>query len=162
MPTTLSLITVSTSRASSTKPLAHCHHLPLGPVHCHTGPYGNIAAILQQGRLLPSTLHFEDNPGFFAQATRITHQHIHDNYEQARILHNTWKMAKNVHSIMVHILAWGRGTKFTSGGEAQAMHLLQQDHGAVCHSKARCWVIHPNNAIVKGLAWSINAIPPDL
>ena len=129
---------------------------------CHTGPYGNIAAILQQGRLLNRTLHFEDNPGFFAQATRITHQHIHDNYEQARILHNTWRLAKNVHSITVHILAWGRGTKFTSGGEAQAMHLLQQDHGAVCHSKARCWVIHPNNAIVKGLAWSINATPPDL
>ena len=114
------------------------------------------------GPFLPSTLHFDANPGFFAQATRITHQSIHDNYEQARVLHNTWNLAKNIHSIMVHLLAWGRGTKFTSGGEAQAMHLLQQDHGAVCHSKARCWVIHPHNAIVKGLAWSINATPPDL
>ena len=129
---------------------------------CHTGPQGNITAILQQGRLLPSILHFDANPGFFAQATRITHQSLHDNYEQARILHNTWKLAKNVHSIMVHLLAWGRGTKFTSGGEAHAMQLLQQGHGAVFHSNARCWVIHPHNAIVKGLAWSINATPPDL
>ena len=129
---------------------------------CHTGPQGNITAILQQGRLLPSILHFDANPGFFAQATRMTHQSLHDNYEQARILHNTWKLAKNVHSIMVHLLAWGRGTKFTSGGEAHAMQLLQQGHGAVFHSNARCWVIHPHNAIVKGLAWSINATPPDL
>ena len=129
---------------------------------CHTGPQGNITAILQQGRLLPSILHFDANPGFFAQATRITHQSLHDNYEQARILHNAWKLAKNVHSIMVHLLAWGRGTKFTSGGEAHAMQLLQQGHGAVFHSNARCWVIHPHNAIVKGLAWSINATPPDL
>ena len=34
------------------------------------------------------------------------------------------------------------------------MNLLLQHHGAVFHAKARFWVIHPDNAIVKGLAWS--------
>ena len=143
------------TRATSTTP--EMVHINAG----HTGPLGNIITILRQGRLLPSTLHFADNPGFFAQGTRITHQPLHDNYEQARILRNTWKLPKNTHSIMLHLLAWGQGTKFTSGGEEHAMHLLQQQHGAVCHAKARCWVIHPNNAIIKGLAWSINSTPPD-
>ena len=39
---------------------------------------------------------------------------------------------------------------------------LQQNHGAVCHHNARCWVTHPHNAIAKGLAWSANATPPGL
>ena len=40
----------------------------------HTGPVGNITNILQQGRFLPSALHFPNNPGFFAQGVRITQQ----------------------------------------------------------------------------------------
>ena len=96
----------------------------------HAGPLGNNSNILQQGRLLPSALHFANKPGFFAQAVRITQQPQHDNAEHARILHNTWNLAKNTHSIIVNILAWGQGTKFTSGGEEQAMNLLLQNHGA--------------------------------
>ena len=144
------------TRATSTSPeIVHIHA-------SHTGPVGNITSILQQGRLLPSTLHFSHNPGFFAQGVRITQQLQHDNAEHARILHNTWNLAKNTHSIIINLLAWGQGTKFTSGGEEHAMNLLLQNHGAVCHAKARSWVIHPDNAIVKGLAWSINSTPPDL
>ena len=71
------------------------------------------------------------------------------------------ELSKEHHSLIINLLAWGQGTKFTSGGEEHAMHLLLQNHGAVCHANARSWVIHPDNAIVKGLAWSINATPPD-
>ena len=126
----------------------------------HAGPRGNITNILQQGRLLASKLHFPDNPGFFAQGVRITHQLNHDNSEHARILHNTWNLAKNTHSVILNILAWGQCTKFTTGGEEHAMRLLQQHHGAVHHANAKSCVIHPHNAIVKGIAWSVNATPP--
>ena len=127
------------TRATSTSPeLVHINA-------SHTGPLGNVTNILQQGRFLPSTLHFPNNPTFFAQGVRITQQPQHDNAEHARILHNSWNLAKNTHSILVTILAW----------------VLLQQHGAVCHAKARSWVIHPDNAIVKGLAWSLNATPPE-
>ena len=55
----------------------------------------------------------------------------------------------------------GAATKYTSGGEEHAMNLLNDHHGAVFHQKGRCWVIHPDHAIVKGLAWSTNSTPPD-
>ena len=139
------------TRATSTSPeLVHINA-------SHTGPAGNITNILQQGRFLPSALHFPNNPGFFAQGVRIAQQLQHDNAEQARILHNSWNFAKNTHSILVTLV---QGTKFTSGGEEQAMNLLLQHHGAVFHAKGRSWVIHPENAMVKGLAWSVNATPP--
>ena len=90
------------TRATSTSP--ELVHINAG----HTGPLGNITNILQQGRFLPSTLHFPNNPGFFAQGVRITQQPQHDNAEHARILHNTWNLAKNTHSILVTLLAWGQ------------------------------------------------------
>ena len=105
---------------------------------------------------LPTTL------AFFAQGVRITHNQPHDQGEFARIIHNTWQLHKNTHSLIVTLLAWGAATKYTSGGEEQAMTLLNEHHGAVFHQKGRCWVIHPDHAIVKGLAWSINSTPPDL
>lgn len=40
----------------------------------------------------------------------------------ARILFNTWNLAKDTHSIIVSLLAWGTGQKITQGGEAQAAH----------------------------------------
>ena len=128
----------------------------------HTGPVGNIANILRQGRFLPSTLHFANYPGFFAQGVRITHNPPHDQSEFARIIHNTWQLHKNTHSLIITLLAWGAATKYTSGGEEHAMTLLNEHHGAVFHQKGRCWVIHPDHAIVKGLAWSTNSTPPDL
>ena len=143
------------TRATSTSPeIVHIHA-------SHTGPVGNITSILQQGRLLPSTLHFSHNPGFFAQGVRITQQLQHDTSEQARIFYNAWNMAKNTHSVLLSLAAWRAGTKFTRGGEEHAMTLLQQSHRAVFHANARCWVIHPHNAIVKGLVWSANATPPE-
>ena len=93
----------------------------------HTGPVGNIANILRQGRFLPSTLHFPNYPGFFAQGVRITHNQQHDHGEFARIIHNTWQLSKNTHSLIITLLAWGAATKYTSGGEEQAMTLLH-DH----------------------------------
>ena len=105
---------------------------------------------------------FPNYPGFFAQGVRITHNQQHDQGEFARIIHNTWQLHKNTHSLIVALLAWGAATKYTSGGEEQAMTRLRDHHGAVFHQKGRCWVIHPNHAIVKGLAWSINSTPPDL
>ena len=144
------------SRATSTH--REVAHINAG----HTGPVGNIANILRQGRFLPSTLHFANYPGFFAQGVRIAHNQPHDQGEFARIIHNTWQLHKNTHSLIVTLLAWGAATKYTSGGEEQAMTLLNEHHGAVFHQKGRCWVIHPDHAIVKGLAWSINSTPPDL
>ena len=144
------------SRATSTH--REVAHINAG----HTGPVGNIANILRQGRFLPSTLHFANYPGFFAQGIRITHNPTHDQSEFARIIHNTWQLHKNTHSLIVTLLAWGAATKYTSGGEEQAMTLLNEHHGAVFHQKGRCWVIHPDHAIVKGLAWSTNSTPPDL
>ena len=116
----------------------------------------------RQGRFLASTLHFPNYPGFFAQGVRITHNQQHDHGEFARIIHNTWQLNKNTHSIVITLLAWGTATKYTSGGEEYAMTLLRDHHGAVFHQKGKCWVIHPDHAIVKGLAWSANATPPDL
>ena len=55
------------SRATSTH--REVAHINAG----HTGPVGNITNILRQGRFLPSTLHFPNYPGFFAQGVRITH-----------------------------------------------------------------------------------------
>ena len=144
------------SRATSTH--REVAHINAG----HTGPVGNITNILRQGRFLPSTLHVANYPGFFAQGVRITHNQQHDQGEFARIIHNTWQLHKNTHSLIVTLLAWGAATKYTSGGKEQAMTLLHDHHGAVFHQKGRCWVIHPDHAIVKGLAWSINSTPPDL
>ena len=144
------------SRATSTD--REVAHINAG----HTGPVGNITNILRQGRFLPSTLHFPNYPGFFAQGVRITHNQQHDHGEFARIIHNTWQLSKNTHSLIVTLLAWGAATKYTSGGEEQAMTLLHDHHGAVFHQKGRCWVIHPDHAIVKGLAWSVNSTPPEL
>ena len=135
---------------------------PTGKSPGHTGPVGNIANILRHGRFLPSTLHFANYPGLFAQGVRITHTQPHDQSEFARIIHNTWQLQKNSHSIIITLLAWGAATKYTSGGEEQAMTLLNEHHGAVFHQKGRCWVIHPDHAIVKGLAWSTNSTPPDM
>ena len=143
------------SRATSTH--REVAHINAG----HTGPVGNISNILRQGRFLPSTLHFANYPGFFAQGVRITHNQPHDHNELARIIHNTWQLHKNSHSLIITLLAWGAATKYTSGGEEQAMNLLNDHHGAVFHQKGRCWVIHPDHAIVKGLAWSTNSTPPD-
>ena len=67
------------SRATSTH--REVAHINAG----HTGPVGNIANILRQGRFLPSTLHFANYPGFFAQGVRITHNQPHDQSEFARI-----------------------------------------------------------------------------
>ena len=144
------------SRATSTH--REVAHINAG----HTGPVGNIANILRQGRFLPSTLHFANYPGFFAQGVRITHNQPHDQSEFARIIHNTWQLHKNSHSIIITLLAWGAATKYTSGGEEHAMTLLNEHHGAVFHQKGRCWVIHPDHAIVEGLAWSTNSTPPDM
>ncbi|CAK9095600.1 unnamed protein product [Durusdinium trenchii] len=143
------------SRATSTH--REVAHINAG----HTGPVGNISNILRQGRFLPSTLHFANYPGFFAQGVRITHNQPHDHNELARIIHNTWQLHKNSHSLIITLLAWGAATKYTSGGEEHAMNLLNDHHGAVFHQKGRCWVIHPDHAIVKGLAWSTNSTPPD-
>ena len=143
------------SRATSTH--REVAHINAG----HTGPVGNISNILRQGRFLPSTLHFANYPGFFAQGVRITHNQPHDHNEFARIIHNTWQLHKNSHSLIITLLAWGAATKYTSGGEEHAMNLLNDHHGAVFHQKGRCWVIHPDHAIVKGLAWSTNSTPPD-
>ena len=117
--------TNTTFSTSTTFPFPPCHRkhtaashlLPLEPppqlpeivhVHAsHTGPVGNITSILQQGRFLPSTLRFSHNPGFFAQGVRITQQFQHDTSEQARIFYNTWNLAKNTHSALVSLLAWG-------------------------------------------------------
>ena len=80
------------TRATSTSPeLVHINA-------SHTGPVGNISSILQQGRFLPSALHFPNKPGFFAQGVRITQQLQHDNSEHARVLQN---LAKNTHSILI-------------------------------------------------------------
>eukprot|EP00439_Symbiodinium_sp_Y106_P009146 s314_g1.t1 len=116
---------------------------------CHTGPVGNITSVLQQGRFLPSTLHFQHNGGVFAQGFRATETFPRDHEENARIILNTWNHAKNSHSIIVTFLAWGTGKKITR---------LQQQRGAVFHQNGRCWVIDPKNAIVCGLAWSADAI----
>ena len=84
---------------------------------------------------LPTTL------AFLPRAS-ITHNLPHDQSEFARIIHNTWQLHKNTHSIIITLLAWGAATKYTSGGEEQAMTLVEH-HGAVFHQKGRCWVIHP-------------------
>ena len=128
----------------------------------HTGPAGNITQILQQGRLLSSTLHFQHNTGFFAQGFRAAHSSPHDHIENARIMN----LSKNTHSILVTLLAWGAGKKVTQGGEEQAAKLLQQQqqqqHGAVFHQNGGCWAIEPKNAIVRSIAWSSDATPPAL
>ena len=53
------------------------------------------------------------------------------------------------------------GTKLTQGGEEHAATLLQQNH-AMERSVTAMHVADPHNAIVRGLAWSANAAPPDL
>ena len=49
---------------------------------------------------------FQHNEGFFAQGIRATQQLPHNHEENARIIFNTWNLAKNTHSIIVTLLAW--------------------------------------------------------
>ena len=55
--------------------------------------------------------------GLFAQGVRTTQQLQNDNSEQARILYNTWNIAKNIHSVIVSLLAGERAPKSHKGAK---------------------------------------------
>ena len=75
--------------SSAPKPPEHHHHpFPAPPPLTGKSPTStpDTLALLatRQGRFLPSTLHFANYPGFFAQGVRITHNQQHDQGEFAR------------------------------------------------------------------------------
>ena len=73
------------TRATSTTP--EMVHINAG----HTGPLGNISNILQQGRFLPSILHFANNPGSFPKphALHTTHNTTMNNMHAFSTTHGT-------------------------------------------------------------------------
>ena len=85
----------------STRPLVQYHHPPpvppLLPQKQCTSTLATQApmatSLPSSNRAVPSTLHFDANPGIFAQATRITHQQMHDNYEKPAYstTHGSWQ-----------------------------------------------------------------------
>ena len=79
----------------------------------------------------------------------ITFLYLHA--EMASILHKTWCLDKNRASAIIHLIAWGTGLSYKQGGEEYAKDLLNQQHGAVHHARGRYWILHPDNAIMKGL-----------
>lgn len=120
------------------------------------------------GRFLPSTLHFARNTGLFAQGVRVAQKFPHDHAEQARILFNTWNASFSTLGTLPKTptpssspSSLGAPAKSLPTEAKNTQPLLQQNHGAVFHHNGRCWVIHPHNAIVRGLAWSADATPPD-
>ena len=144
--------------SSAPKPPEHHHH----PFPAPPPLTGKLPTSTPDTPALSAT-----SPTFYDKAVSYpahsTFPTIPDSLLKASALPTTNRqLHKNTHSLIVTLLAWGAATKYTSGGEEQAMTLLHDHHGAVFHQKGRCWVIHPDHAIVKGLAWSINSTPPDL
>lgn len=100
-----------------TRPLPPPHHnakLQTNHYSHHWRPHKRTRQhyqMLTSGNFIPSTLHFNNFPGFFAQGFKKTHTYPYDYSETARILNRTWTLDKNRAAGVVRFLAWGAGQK---------------------------------------------------
>ena len=134
-----------------------------GTVHVfasHATEEGNLLNLLQSGRFKPSTNHSPTAQGFYAQGYETTGKLIYDAWHTARVIDKTCQMPKNRAGIILHCMAWGTGKKFLQGGEQEGEKFLAANHGVVKHDKGKCYIIHPDNCVIRGIAWEGQATPP--
>ena len=118
---------------------------------CHATDEGNLLNLLQSGRFKPSTQHSRDAQGFYAQGYETSGSAAHDSWRTARVIDKNCQMDKNRAGIILHCMAWGTGKKFTHGGEAEGERPLTAGHGVVKHDKGKCYLTHPDNAVIRGI-----------
>ena len=128
---------------------------------------------ITQSRFPPTPASHAERPPLPAPILLMARANEHDNIvemlrqghflaETARIFHKTSNLHKNRAGAFILLPAWGPGHKYTHGGEEHAARLLNHDHGMVNHLRGKRWNIHPRNAVLRGLLWPAEAIPPDM
>lgn len=126
---------------------------------CHATEEGNLINLLQSGRFRSSTLHDPQAIGFYAHGTETTGTAEHDRWNTSRVLAKTSDL-DNKAIVFLHLMAFGTGFKFLSGGEPEGDRLLRLGPGAMKHDRGKRFIIHPDNAIIRGVAWQCSATPP--
>ena len=88
----------------------------------HATKLGNFVAILKEGKLAPSKLHFAESESFFAQGFKVGYTSW-EARELGRILHNGTNLSKNECGAIFVGLAWGTGKTVHNGGEGECIDL---------------------------------------
>ena len=128
----------------------------------HATKLGNFVAILKEGKLAPSKLHFAETESFFAQGFKVGYTSL-EAHELSRILHNGTTLSKNECSAIFVGLAWGTGKTVHNGGEGECIDLTRgpNSQGCVHHKCGRMWVINTHCHYLTGIAWRSDTQAPD-
>ena len=86
----------------------------------HATKLGNFVAILKEGKLAPSKLHFAESESFFAQGFKVGYTSW-EAHELGRILHNGTNLSKNECGAIFVGLAWGTGKPCTMAERVSAL-----------------------------------------
>ena len=127
----------------------------------HATKLGSFVAILKEGKLAPSKLHFAESESFFAQGFKVGYTSW-EAHELGRILHNGTNLSKNECGAIFVGLAWGTGTTVHSGGEGECIDLTRgpNSQGCVHHKRGSMWVINTHSHYLTGIAWRSDSQAP--
>ena len=145
------------SRAAPDRGLDEIIHLAF----THATKLGNFVAILKEGKLAPSKLHFAESESFFAQGFKVGCTSL-EAHELGRILHNGTNLSKNECGAIFVGLAWGTGKTVHNGGEGECIDLTRgpNSQGCVHHKRGRMWVMNTHCHYLTGIAWRSDTQAP--